>query len=57
VTDNLIAAVACPALPAGGLAPLGAIVCEGSYTVTAADVDNTSVTNIASATDGEGNEP
>lgn len=52
VSDNLIAAVSCPALPAGGLAPNASIVCEATYTVTSDDVQITSVTNLASATDG-----
>ncbi len=52
VTDNLIADVTCPALPATGLAPAATLVCTGAYTVTADDVDLGSVTNLASATDG-----
>lgn len=52
VTDNLIPVVSCPALPAGGLAPDASITCTGDYVVTQADLDNGSVTNIASATDG-----
>jgi uncharacterized repeat protein (TIGR01451 family) len=57
VTDNLIASVSCPALPAGGLAPTGSITCAGTYTVTQADLDNGSVTNLASATDGTTTSP
>ncbi len=52
VTDNKIAAVTCPALPAGGLAPNAFITCSGSYTVTQADVDAGSLTNLASAKSG-----
>ncbi len=54
ITDNRIAATAitCPALPTGGLIPTGVLVCTASYTVTAADVDLGSVTNLATATDG-----
>ena len=52
VSDNLISNVTCPALPAGGLAPTASITCEASYTVTQADLDNGSVTNLASASDG-----
>ena len=52
VTDNLINTVACPDLPTDGLAPGDDIVCTGSYTVTANDVAQTSVTNLASASDG-----
>lgn len=52
VSDNLIATVTCPALPAAGLAPMGQLVCTGEHLVTADDVILTSVTNLASATDG-----
>ena len=54
ISDNRIAtsAILCPALPVGGLPPAGVLVCAGSYTVTAADVDIGSVTNLATATDG-----
>ncbi|KRG71971.1 DUF7507 domain-containing protein [Pseudoxanthomonas dokdonensis] len=52
VSDDRIAAVSCPALPAGGLAPNASITCTGSYTVTQADIDAGSVVNIATATDG-----
>jgi len=52
VTDNLIAPVTCPPLPAGGLAPTQSIVCEATFEVTADDVSIGSVTNLASASDG-----
>jgi len=52
VSDDRIATVNCPALPAGGLAPTASITCAATYTVTQADVDAGSVTNVASATDG-----
>ncbi|MEJ6399509.1 DUF7507 domain-containing protein, partial [Yoonia sp. 208BN28-4] len=52
VSDNLIDAVSCPALPAGGLLPEGEIVCQATFVVTATDVQLASVTNIASATSG-----
>ena len=52
VTDNLVSPVNCPALPVGGLLPLASITCTGVYTVTQIDLDNGSVTNIATATDG-----
>ena len=52
VTDNLIPTINCPALPAGGLTPNASITCTASYTVTQADLDVGSVTNLASATDG-----
>jgi len=52
VTDNRIAAVSCPALPVGGLAPAASIVCTGSHTITQADVDAGSVTNTAFARSG-----
>ena len=52
VSDDRIANVMCPALPAGGLLPGAAITCTGEDSVTQADIDAGSVTNIASATDG-----
>ncbi|MEL6564651.1 MAG: hypothetical protein AAFQ59_09425 [Pseudomonadota bacterium] len=54
VTDNLIPAadITCAPFPTDGLAPGATYVCTGSYTVTAGDVDLTSVTNLASASDG-----
>ncbi len=52
VSDDRIASVTCPALPAGGLAPNAVLTCTGTDTVTQADLDNGSVTNIATATDG-----
>ncbi len=52
ITDDRIAAVSCPALPAGGLAPGASVTCTGSYTVTQADLDAGSVTNIATAQSG-----
>ena len=52
VTDDRIAVVNCPALPAGGLAPNATITCTATDTVTQADLNAGSVTNIASATDG-----
>ena len=52
VSDDKIASVSCPALPAGGLAPSQSISCSASYDVTQADIDAGFVTNIASASDG-----
>ena len=52
VTDDRIANVVCPALPAGGLLPGASLTCTGTDTVTQADIDAGSVTNTASATDG-----
>lgn len=52
VTDNLIASVSCPALPAGGLVPAASLTCSGQYAATQADLDRGSVTNLASASDG-----
>ncbi|MFD0916513.1 hypothetical protein ACFQ14_08850, partial [Pseudahrensia aquimaris] len=49
VTDNLIPTVTCPALPAGGLLPTASLTCTGQYIVQQADLDNGSVTNLASA--------
>ncbi len=57
VTDDKVAAVSCPALPPGGLAPGSFITCTGTYTTTQADVDTGSVTNNASATSGTTTSP
>ena len=51
VSDDKTTAT-CPALPAGGLAPGASITCNASYTVSQADLDGGSVTNVASATSG-----
>jgi large repetitive protein len=52
VGDDRIAAVSCPALPAGGFAPGTSLTCTGSYTVTQADLDAGSITNVATAQSG-----
>ena len=57
INDNLIPSVTCEAFPSGGLAPGATYVCEGTYTVTADDVDVREVTNIASSTDGTTTSP
>jgi len=57
VTDNLISNVTCPALPAGGLAPNASVTCTGTYTITQADLDAGTVTNLASASDGTTSSP
>lgn len=63
ITDNLItdpADISCPVLPAGGLlptAPNNSIVCTGTYTVTQADLDRGTITNLASASDGTTTSP
>ncbi|MEP3892512.1 MAG: hypothetical protein ABJN52_00770 [Litorimonas sp.] len=57
VTDNLIAAVDCPALPTGGLAPGAALTCTAEYTATQADLDAGQVTNLASSTSGTTTSP
>jgi len=50
VADDKIANVICPANP--GLAPTQSLTCSADYTITQADVDAGSVTNLASASDG-----
>ena len=57
VSDDRIASVSCPALPAGQLAPLASIVCTASYSVTQADLDFGDVVNIASASSGSTTSP
>lgn len=60
VTDDRITApntVSCPALPPGGLPPNGQLTCTGSYVVTQADLNQGSVTNIATASDGTSTSP
>jgi len=57
VTDNLISAVSCPALPAGGLLPGNTLTCNATYSVTQADLDAGTVTNLASASDGTTTSP
>lgn len=52
ITDDRIAAVSCPSLPAGGLAPGATLTCTGQDMVTQADIDAGSVTNIATVSDG-----
>ena len=50
VSDNRTTNESCPATPT--LAPGASITCTSSYTITQADLDSGSVTNIASATNG-----
>ena len=57
VSDDKIASVTCPALPAGGLLPTATLTCTASYSVVQADLDAGEVTNIASATDGTATSP
>ncbi len=57
VSDDRIATVSCPALPAGGLAPTQSITCTATDTVTQADIDAGTVTNIARASDGTTSSP
>jgi uncharacterized repeat protein (TIGR01451 family) len=57
VSDDRIATVTCPALPAGGLLPGATLTCTASYTITQADLNAGSVTNVASATSGTTQSP
>ena len=57
ITDDRIASVSCPMLPVAGLAPNATINCTGTDTVSQADLDNGSVTNTATATDGTTSTP
>ncbi|NND71780.1 MAG: hypothetical protein HKN43_09385, partial [Rhodothermales bacterium] len=57
VSDNRIASVNCPGIPTGGLLPGDTLTCTASYTVTQADLDSGSVTNIATATSGPTTSP
>jgi len=52
VSDDRIASVVCPTLPASGLAPNAAITCMGTDSVTQADIDAGSITNTATASSG-----
>jgi len=52
VSDDKIASVICPALPAGGLLPGDSLTCIASYSVSQSDIDAGRVVNMASATDG-----
>ena len=49
VNDDKVGAVSCPA---GSLAPNTTVTCTASYTITQADLDDGSITNHATATDG-----
>jgi uncharacterized repeat protein (TIGR01451 family) len=57
VSDDKIANVTCPALPASGLMPMQSLTCSADYTVTQADLDAGNVTNVARATDGTTTSP
>ncbi|MFM2389507.1 MAG: hypothetical protein RLZZ437_1062, partial [Pseudomonadota bacterium] len=49
ISDNQIASVNCPAVPATGIAPGGTLTCTASDTVTQADLDAGSISNTATA--------
>jgi large repetitive protein len=48
VTDDRIGTFNCGSVPGGGLLPGGFVTCQATYTVTQADLNAGSVTNIAS---------
>ena len=52
VTDNKIATVSCPAIPAAGLAPGATLTCTATAITTQANVDAGSIVNTASASAG-----
>ena len=53
VADNKVTSVSCPTPALPGLAPGDFETCTGTYTATAADAADNSVTNTASATGGD----
>ncbi|MCK0126701.1 hypothetical protein MWU76_20085 [Gelidibacter sp. F2691] len=53
VVDDKIASVSCPAFPGGELLPGASITCTGNYSVTQADLDAGSLTNVASVSSTE----
>ena len=54
VTDDKLATVVCP--PSAPLAPAASITCTASHTITQADIDAGSIVNIASASNGAGDD-
>ncbi|MEL6570057.1 MAG: Ig-like domain-containing protein [Pseudomonadota bacterium] len=59
INDSLIPAsdINCDPFPASGVAPGATYTCTGDYTVTVDDVQIASVTNLATATDGNVTSP
>jgi uncharacterized repeat protein (TIGR01451 family) len=57
IQDDKVGTLACPAIPAAGIAVGGTHTCSASYTVNAADVAAAAVTNIAIAGVGTGAQP
>ncbi len=49
IQDTLAADAACPALPNNVLLPNTSVTCEGTYTLTAGDLELGSTTNVATA--------
>ncbi|MFZ5965375.1 DUF7507 domain-containing protein [Thalassococcus sp. BH17M4-6] len=57
ITDDKIGTFTCTGMPAGGIAPSEFYTCTQDYRVTEEDLDNNGVTNVATATSSEVDDP